>query len=78
MLEHIEADEMAMTRVHDALTPGGLFLVTVPQYPSMWSRLDELVHHKRRYTRPELTRKLAAAGFDAGLRGSFRVRVVSR
>jgi SAM-dependent methyltransferase len=71
VLEHIDADETAMQRVHDALTPGGLFLVTVPQYPSMWSRLDELVHHKRRYTRVELTSKLASSGFDVLFATSF-------
>lgn len=71
VLEHIDADETAMARVHEALTPGGVFLVTVPQYPSMWSRLDELVHHKRRYTRAELTGKLAGAGFEVAYVGSF-------
>jgi SAM-dependent methyltransferase len=71
VLEHIDADETAIGRVYEALTPGGLFLVTVPQYPSMWSRLDELVHHKRRYTRVELTGKLARAGFDVVYVGSF-------
>lgn len=71
VLEHIDADETAMARVHDALMPEGLFLVTVPQYPSMWSRLDELVHHKRRYTRVELTSKLAASGFDVLFVTSF-------
>jgi SAM-dependent methyltransferase len=71
VLEHIEADEIAMARVHDALVPGGLFLVTVPQYPSMWSRLDELVHHKRRYTRADLTAKLARARFDVLYLTSF-------
>jgi SAM-dependent methyltransferase len=71
VLEHIEADEIAMARVHDALTPNGLFFITVPQYPSMWSRLDELVHHKRRYTRVELASKLAAADFDVLFVTSF-------
>jgi SAM-dependent methyltransferase len=71
VLEHIDADETAMARVHEALTPGGVFLVTVPQYPSMWSRLDELVHHKRRYTRGELTGKLHGAGFELAYLGSF-------
>jgi SAM-dependent methyltransferase len=71
VLEHIDADETAIARVHEALVPGGVFLVTVPQYPSMWSRLDELVHHKRRYTRNELTAKLSRAGFTMPYVGSF-------
>ena len=71
VLEHIDADQVAMARVHDALRAGGLFLITVPQYPSMWSRLDELVHHKRRYTRFELTSKLARSGFEVLFATSF-------
>ena len=71
VLEHIEADQVAMERVRAALVPGGWFLITVPQYPSMWSRLDELVHHKRRYTRRELTSKLAASGFEVVFVSSF-------
>jgi SAM-dependent methyltransferase len=71
VLEHIEADVAVIERVHAALVPGGLFLVTVPQYPSMWSRLDELVHHKRRYRRADLRDKLTRAGFQIEYMTSF-------
>ena len=71
VLEHIDEDERVMASVHDALRPGGLFLVTVPQYPWMWSHLDDIVHHKRRYTRGELKRKLRAAGFEVLRTTSF-------
>lgn len=64
VLEHIADDVRVMANVHEALEPGGLFVVTVPQYPWMWSELDEIVHHQRRYTRRELTSKLRGAGFD--------------
>lgn len=71
VLEHIDADIHVIEEVHHALRPGGLFVVTVPQYPWMWSRLDELVHHKRRYTRDDLRRKLVAAGFRIEFMSSF-------
>jgi SAM-dependent methyltransferase len=71
VLEHIEADACVMQEVHHALRPAGLFVVTVPQYPWMWSRLDDLVHHKRRYTRAELTGRLQAAGYDVLYTTSF-------
>lgn len=71
VLEHIDEDERVMASVRDALRPGGLFVITVPQYPWMWSHLDELVHHKRRYTRGELVRKLRAAGFEVARTTSF-------
>lgn len=71
VLEHIDADEVVMRQVRAALRPGGLFLITVPQYQWMWSQLDELVHHKRRYSRNELLAKLAGAGFDVIYTTSF-------
>lgn len=71
VLEHIEQDETVIASVRDALRPGGLFLITVPQYPWMWSHLDDIVHHKRRYTRGELRRKLRAAGFEVLRTTSF-------
>ena len=64
VLEHIDADRRVMTQVFRALRPGGLFIVTVPQYQWMWSTIDDLVHHKRRYGRRELVEKLRHAGFD--------------
>lgn len=64
VLEHIADDGQVMRAVHDSLRRGGLFIVTVPQYQWMWSRLDEIVHHKRRYGRRELVDKLRAAGFE--------------
>lgn len=71
VIEHIEEDDRVIASVHAALRPGGLFLVTVPQHPWLWSRLDELVHHKRRYTRRQLVEQLAAAGFEVEFTTSF-------
>ena len=64
VLEHIEEDSAVMGNVYQALKPGGLFLVTVPQYMSMWSVLDDMAHHKRRYTRREMVDKLRRSGFE--------------
>jgi SAM-dependent methyltransferase len=71
VLEHIEADERVMRGVHDALRADGVFIITVPQYPWMWSALDEAVHHKRRYRRAELLGKLRDNGFDILFCSSF-------
>ena len=64
VLEHIDEDELVMRQVHAALRPDGLIMVTVPQYQWMWSALDDIVHHKRRYSRREMTGKLERAGFE--------------
>ena len=71
VLEHISEDELVMRGVHQALKPHGLFVVTVPQYQWMWSSLDEIVKHKRRYDRSELVGKLERAGFDVQYLTSF-------
>jgi SAM-dependent methyltransferase len=71
VLEHIDEDEQVMRGVHDALRPGGLFIVTVPQHPWMWSAIDDIVRHKRRYARPDLLRKLRAARFEIVFCSSF-------
>lgn len=71
VIEHIEDDESVLRGIGRALRPGGRLLVTVPQHPFLWSRLDELVHHKRRYTRAELVRKVEAAGLRVTYASSF-------
>lgn len=71
VLEHIDQDELVMRQVRQALRPGGLFIITVPQYQWMWSPLDELVHHKRRYSRTMLLGRLQQAGFEVAYTTSF-------
>ena len=71
VLEHIQADDRVMHGVHQALRPGGVFIMTVPQYQWLWSPLDEIVQHKRRYGRIELLRKLRRNDFDVLFCSSF-------
>jgi SAM-dependent methyltransferase len=71
VLEHIDDDAAVMHGVRGALRAGGLFVVTVPQHPWMWSAIDEIVRHKRRYTRSALLGRLRDAGFDILFCSSF-------
>lgn len=71
VLEHIEEDAVALAQIHQACKPGGGVIFTVPQHPSLWSRMDEYAHHKRRYTRVELLNKMRAAGFKVRYVTSF-------
>jgi len=71
VLEHISEDEVVMQQIMKALKPGGYFYISVPQYPWMWSYLDDIAYHKRRYTRKELISKLKNAGFQVPYCGSF-------
>jgi SAM-dependent methyltransferase len=63
VFEHIERDVDGMHNVHQMLTPQGVFILSVPQHQFLWSRLDEIVHHKRRYSRAEMVNKLRETGF---------------
>jgi SAM-dependent methyltransferase len=63
VLEHIDDDATAAKEVFELLRPGGLFLVSVPCDPRLWSAHDEAVGHVRRYTRPQLLSLLGGAGF---------------
>jgi SAM-dependent methyltransferase len=64
VLEHIEEDEVVIRELFRASRPGGGLMVTVPQHPSLWSKVDDYACHKRRYTRTELVDKVRRGGFE--------------
>ena len=64
VLEQIPEDALALVRLAQRLKPGGGLMLTVPQHPALWSAADEIGHHQRRYTRPQLKHLLHANGFD--------------
>jgi SAM-dependent methyltransferase len=74
VLEHLE-DPVALVRqavVH--ARPGALVLATVPALQSLYSAVDTLAGHKRRYELGELGRELARAGLtDVREHGMFRL-----
>lgn len=57
VLEHIEDDQKALGEICRVLKKGGLFLLTVPACPWLWSFHDESLGHKRRYTKKIWRRK---------------------
>lgn len=62
VLEHIEEDFTTLVALKNLVADGGKILLTVPAYQWLWSRHDEFLHHKRRYSAPDLRKKLVAAG----------------
>lgn len=64
VIEHIESDVAAISNIGKMLHDRGGLILTVPQHMFLWSKLDELVKHKRRYSRRELETKLRNNGFD--------------
>jgi SAM-dependent methyltransferase len=71
VLEHIEDEKAVLTAMHRALRPDGGIVLSVPQHPWRWSGTDEAAHHKRRYGRGELEKKMEAAGFRVLFSGSY-------
>lgn len=63
VLEHIENDTAALTRIARLLRPGGMLLVTVPAYGWLWSGHDTAHHHFQRYTAGVLAARARQAGF---------------
>jgi SAM-dependent methyltransferase len=71
VLEHVEDDVAALKSIARRLKPGGTILLTVPQYPWMWSGHDVANHHHRRYVKATLKGAIARAGLKLELLSSF-------
>ncbi len=88
VLEHIADDRKALRNMFDVLSPDGNLVILVPAFRFLYGSLDVNLLHHRRYTRKELTEKIASAGFTnlrtrwmnvAGIAGWFidaRIRKV--
>jgi len=63
VLEHVDDEAGALAACRRLLVPGGRLFVTVPAYAWLWSRHDELLGHRRRYTARTLRQVAARAGF---------------
>lgn len=64
VLEHVEDARAFLDRTEALLAKGGRFWLTVPAFPFLWTRHDELNHHFRRYTKRSLEEALAEAGLE--------------
>ena len=71
VLEHIEDDVAAVSNIYKMLHKDGGLIISVPQHMFLWSKLDEILKHKRRYSRQALTAKLEADGFSIEYSTSF-------
>ena len=63
-LEHIEDDNSMLQMLGKKIRRGGILLITVPAFMSLWSSEDDSAGHFRRYTCTELEKIVTAAGFN--------------
>lgn len=64
VIEHVEDDRTFVRELARVLAPGGALAVHVPAWPFLWSRHDEVLEHKRRYTRRGLRELLSGTGLE--------------
>lgn len=63
VLEHVPDEAGFLDWIRGLLRPDGRLVLTVPAFPFLWSRHDELNHHQRRYRRGTLRTALERGGF---------------
>jgi SAM-dependent methyltransferase len=62
VLEHIEDDGAALARMASVLTPGGVIVLIVPAFASLYGPIDRNLGHYRRYSRGSMRRLAAELG----------------
>jgi SAM-dependent methyltransferase len=64
VLEHIEDDVAALRAMASILIPGGVIVLLVPAFDSLFGPIDRNLGHCRRYRRLSLARLASAAGVE--------------
>ena len=67
VIEHLDDPIESLRTMRSRIDWDGQIVVTVPAFQFLWSKHDEVNHHKRRYSRLQLVSHLSSAG----LRVSF-------
>lgn len=73
VLEHIEDDKTFLKDLstNDRLRPGGVILLTVPAFNSLFTEHDRKLNHFRRYNLSKLTKTVSQAGLSTIDSGYF-------
>jgi len=70
IFEHLNNDADGIRESYRILKNGGILILTVPAFKSLWGIQDVVTAHKRRYSKREITYKLRETGFHI-LRSSY-------
>lgn len=63
VLEHVGDDLKVLKECGRVLKKNGKLIIAVPAYNSIWSSHDEVMGHRRRYSKENLAEKIEGAGF---------------
>jgi ubiquinone/menaquinone biosynthesis C-methylase UbiE len=63
IFEHIEDDQAAFAEAFRVLRPGGVLVLSVPAFRTLWGPHDVALMHFRRYRRAEVVERLKRVGF---------------
>ncbi len=64
LLEHIEDDSGTLSRMASILVPGGIIVLLVPAFQSLYGPIDRNLGHYRRYGRGSLCKLAQTAGLE--------------
>ena len=64
VVEHLDDDLAGLREMRRVLRPDGRALLFVPAFMWLWGVQDDVSHHRRRYTLPQLKERVRAAGFE--------------
>jgi len=70
IFEHLDDDAHGIRESYRVLKDGGILILTVPAFKSLWGIQDVVTGHKRRYSKKEITNKLKKLDFDV-LKSSY-------
>jgi SAM-dependent methyltransferase len=73
VLEHIEDDRAALSRVHELLTASGQLLLSVPAHERRFGPSDVFAGHYRRYDRAKLLALLGESRFQVQMIWAYGV-----
>jgi SAM-dependent methyltransferase len=64
VVEHLDDDAGGLREMRRVLHPDGRALLFVPAFMWLWGVQDDVSHHRRRYTLPQLKARVREAGFE--------------
>lgn len=64
VLEHVENEQPAIDAVRSALKDGGIFMITVPAFMTLWTDHDVVSQHFRRYRATQLGERFASKEWE--------------